>query len=108
MTEKTWWDYFDEDPREEIGRNVEGVFGEPVLVIMPRVFWAYLDWMETELKGDVRSFFIECEAVRSPVHGCITAAYQNAVYQNFLKRERKGLSRPPWCPALAPHELLDI
>jgi hypothetical protein len=108
MTEKTWFDYFDEDPLEEVGRMVEGVFGEPVLIVIPRSSWAYLDWMETELQGDIKSFFIECEAARTPAHGNSTQAYQNAVYQNFLKCEKKGLPRPEWCNPAAAHELLDI
>ena len=54
----------------------------------------YLDWLESELKGDVKGFFKECEEHRTPEHGTCHEAYSNVVYRNFLKREKAKLPRP--------------
>lgn len=35
------------------------------------MYWAYLDWMEAELKGDTVGFFKGVEALRTPEHGDI-------------------------------------
>ena len=108
MTEKTWYDYFDEDPDEEIGRNVEGIFGETILIVMPRVSWAYLDWMETELGGNIKGFIHRCETIYIPEDECRHEAYKMAVYYNYIKRESKKLSRPPWCPAADPDDIAEL
>ncbi|WP_417261456.1 hypothetical protein [Celeribacter sp.] len=104
MQEKTWYDYFDEDPDEEIGRNIEGVFGEPSLVVLPRIYWAYVDWLNNETGGGIRDFFLKLESVPIPIEACRNEAYKNTIYYNYLKREKKNLSRPPWCPAAAPED----
>lgn len=108
MQEKTWYDYFDEDPSEEIGRFVQGLFGEDVNIIMPRISWAYLDWLETELGGDLKGFFLKCETIDIPQDECRHEAYRNAVYYNYIKRESKKLARPPWCPPADPTEIDEI
>lgn len=100
-----WYKHFSEDPDEQVGRYVEGVFDEKVLIVMPRMYWAYLDWMETELRGDIVGFFKKCEAVRTPEHGHVGQAYQNAVYCNMMTREKKGLKRPDWLNAASKQEI---
>ncbi len=108
MNYETWYQHFDEDPDEEIGRYVKGIFNKDVLVILPRVSWAYIDWMESELKGNVKEFFEGVDQVRTPEHGTIHQAYQNAIYFNFIQREKSGLSRPPWCGKATPEQLADF
>ncbi|MDW3181647.1 hypothetical protein [Roseobacter sp.] len=96
MEKETWYKYFKEDPNEKIGRYISGVFDEKVLVVLPRVFWAYIDWMEVEHKADFTSFFKQCESVpleEDERH----EVYRNTVYKNFLQFEKAGLSRPEWC-----------
>jgi len=88
--------YFEEDPEEKVGRYITGIFDEEVLVVMPRISWAYLDWLEQELNADVKAFFQQCEAVplsEEERH----EVYQNTVYKNFLQCEKAGLPRPAWC-----------
>lgn len=96
MKTTRWYKYFKEHPEEQVGRYVDGVFEEKVLVVMPRAYWAYLDWMETELKGDITGFFKGVESLRTPEHGHTGQAYQNTVYSNMIEREKKGLKRPDW------------
>ncbi|MEP1327058.1 hypothetical protein [Pseudophaeobacter sp.] len=108
MNYETWHKYFDEDPEEEIGRNVKGIFGEDLLVVLPRISWTYLDWLERNAKVDVQRFFRDCEALRTPDYGCHHKVYQNTVYKNFLERERDGLARPEWCDPAPAMDLVDI
>jgi hypothetical protein len=108
MNQETWWDYFDEDPNEEIGRQVVGLFDEPITIAMPRISWAYLDWMKSELGGDLKGFFQKCETIAIPHDECRNEAHRNAVYYNYIKRESKGLSRPPWCRAATKNEISEL
>jgi hypothetical protein len=106
MKSNLWYKHFSEDPDEQVGRYVEGVFDEKVLIVLPRSSWAYLDWMETELLGDVVGFFKKVEAVRTPENGDATNAYMNAIYFNYFERERKGLSRPEWLNPISKEDML--
>jgi len=108
MQEKTWYDYFDEDPYEQIGRFVKGAFGEDISVIMPRISWAYLDWLEQNEKISLRLFFEDVEKVRTENHGNMHEVYQATIHHNFLKREKEKLPRPEWCEPAEPEDLLDL
>lgn len=105
MQEKTWEDCFDEDPDEEIGRFVKGVFGEDVKVIMPRISWAYLDWLKEHQKANLEKFFSDCEAVALSENENRNSAYQNTVYEIYLQREKDNLPQPDWCLSV---DLLDF
>ena len=97
MASGNWHDYFDEDPEEEIGRYVKGFSEEDLLVVLPRISWAYADWMEKELKADMVGLFMTVDTLRTPDHGTRTNAFQNVIYKNYLECEKAGLPRPPWC-----------
>lgn len=105
MTEKTWWDYFDEDPNEPIGRQVEGMFGEKITVSINRLDWEYLDWIEKELGGKTKEFIKYVERVRRPNDGERNDIFAAAVRQIYLRFEKQGKPRPPWC---APANPLDF
>jgi len=108
MNLETWYKHFDEDPSEELGRNVKGIFGEPMLIVLPRITWAWLDWMESENSANVEEFFIRNQETWTPEHGCRHKAFHQVVHKSFLAREKKGLSRPDWCDPAPPEELLDF
>ena len=107
MSYETWHKHFDEDPEEEIGRNVKGIFGEPMLVVMPRISWAYVDWLEQQ-GANVEEFFVKNQMTWTPEHGCRNIAFQNIVHKSFLVREKKGKPRPEWCDPAPAEDLLDI
>lgn len=108
MKSETWWDHFNEDPYEKIGRYVAGAFGRPIIVYLSRISWAYLDWLEEEEACDVQQFFIDNDAIRLESDGCLHAWMEGAVKTGYLRRERKGLPRPSWCPPANPAEFVDI
>lgn len=108
MKEKTWHDYFNEEPDEEIGRFVKGVFDEPTLVILPRVSWAYVDWMKESQGCDVEEAFKKNLISWTPEYGCRHNAFKNLVFKSFLKMEKRGLPRPEWCGPADPVDLMDI
>lgn len=100
---------FDEDPFERIGRYVNDGFGCRVIVHMPRISWAYLDWLEENVEGvDVRQFFIDNDVARLESDGCIHEWMEGAVRKAYLYRERNGCPRPEWCPPANPCDLIDI
>lgn len=107
MNDETWHDYFDDDPFERVGRHIKGTLGELRAVSMYRINWAYLDWMEENHGGNVENFFIENELVWRPEFGTLDEFLEGAVRTTFLRSEREGKSRPPWCAAASPAEYLD-
>lgn len=104
MSHEAWYKHFGEDPEEKIGRYVEGIFDEKLLVILPRIYWAYIDWIEVNLKVDVVAFFKECETHplgEDERH----EVYQNTLYKNFLQCEKARLKRPEWLSAATQAEI---
>lgn len=97
-----WWDYFDVDPYEVLGRQMTGLFGEPITIRLDRISWAYLDWLNSELKGDIKRFVRDVERALRPEHGDRDTAYAGAVHNVYLRYERDGKRRPPWCPPANP------
>lgn len=101
--------HFNEDPYERVGRYVEDGFGRQVIVHMPRVSWAYLDWIADNVEGaDIRQFFIDNDLSRLPADGSIHDWMEGAVRKTYLLRERDGRPRPEWCPPAHPFEFLEL
>lgn len=108
MRSKTWWDYFEDDPFEPIGRMVIGAFGQRIVIRMPRISWAYLDWL-AEIEGsDIAQFFIDNDYARTAQDGSIDDWMEGAVRTGFLRREQKGYARPAWLQPAHPAEYMDI
>lgn len=99
---ENWWSYFDTDLHEILGRQMTGLFGEPITIRLDRISWAYLDWLGAELKGDIKRFVSDVERALRPEHGGRDAAYAGAVHNVYLRFERDGKPRPPWCPPANP------
>ena len=57
MNSDLWWDYFDEDPYEKSGRYMPDAFGNPIIVRLARISWAYLDWLDETYDRDGGKFF---------------------------------------------------
>lgn len=108
MNSEPWWDYFDEDPYEKIGRMVPGQFGQPTVIRLARISWAYLDWYVETYGGDMGKFFQVNIEIYDPREGCIDAWMEGAVSKTYLGQERAGRPRPPWCPAAFPAQFMDI
>ncbi|WP_424973314.1 hypothetical protein [Dinoroseobacter sp. S76] len=108
MIEETWWDYFDEDPYEEIGRQVSDCFGSPITVVLERISWAYVDWYGAYYDFDTNDFFRENHRGYRPSEGCLNAWFQKGIVKTFLDRERAGEPRPPWCPPAPEPYLVDM
>lgn len=108
MNSKSWWDYFDEDPYEKIGRHVQSVMGVPIVVKLARISWAYLDWLEQTEQRNIQNFFRENEEIHDPNECDFDEWMEGAVHQGYLERERDGCPRPDWCPPANPAELVDI
>jgi len=108
MIHKTWWDFYDEDPYEKIGRYVPNAFGQDVIVELTRIAWTYLDWLEETEGSDIRQFFIDNDRVRLPSDGSIHTWMEGSVKTGFLRRERKGAPRPLWLAPAHPSEYVDI
>jgi len=108
MRYETWWDYFDEDPYEKVGRSVPGAFGQPMTVQLTRIAWAYLDWLKEQPECDVDQFFITNDRLRTETDGCLHACMEGNVQYAFLRREKLGAARPPWLPPASPSEYVDI
>jgi len=108
MKNECWNDYFDEDPFEVVGRQVEGAFGEVIVVSINRVDWAYLDWVEKELGGKIDDFIKLVERMRRPHDGERNEVFAAAVRQVYLKFERDGRPRPPWCTPAHPDEFDEL
>ncbi|WP_424991314.1 hypothetical protein [Fluviibacterium sp. S390] len=100
--------HFNEDPYERLGRYVTDGFGCRAIVHMPRVSWAYLDWLEKVEGCDVAGFFIDNDLIRLESDGSIHDWMESAVRTAYLRRERKGLPRPEWCPPANPCDFVDI
>lgn len=108
MKAATWWDHYNEDPYEIIGRHVIGAFGCPIIVNLSRISWAYLDWLDETEGSDDDFFFIENDRIRRESDGSIHDWMEGAVRTLYLRRERSGSPRPPWCPPVNPAEFVDI
>lgn len=108
MAHKTWWDYFDDDPYEKVGRFVPSAFGHPIIVELTRISWAYLDWLDEVQGNDGGEFFIANDRVRIPTKESIHEKMESAVGTLFLRREKAGSPRPGWCPPANPADLADI
>ncbi|MGH1466135.1 MAG: hypothetical protein ACRBBQ_12320 [Cognatishimia sp.] len=104
MAHEAWYKHYKDDPEEKIGRYLEGVFDEKVLVVLPRIHWAYVDWIAVNLKVDVPTFFKQCEThplTEEERH----EVYQNTLYKNYLQCEKAGLKRPPFLGAATKEEI---
>ncbi|MEM6899087.1 MAG: hypothetical protein AAF583_04875 [Pseudomonadota bacterium] len=108
MNGETWWDYFDEDPYEKIGRQVPGAMGQPITVVMPRISWAYIDWLLAHDAIAVDQFFIDNDLALRSEYGAIDDWMEGAVRKAFLYREKHDALRPAWLPAALPAEYMDI
>jgi len=102
MKQETWWDYFDEDPEEIIGRQVVGLFGEKLTYHQRRINWAYLDWIEEHLNCEINEMFLNVEKYWRPEDGPLEEFVGAIVRQNFIRFEKEGKPRPPWCPPVDP------
>ena len=108
MNQKTWWDFYDEDPDEKIGRYMLDAFGHPMIVILRRLSWAYVDWL-AEVEGcDVVGCFQDNDRERWEIDGTIHEVMEGTIRLAYLERERDGLPRPAWCPPADPSDLMDI
>lgn len=105
---ENWWNYFDEDPYEVIGRQYLGLFDETITVRLSRINWAYLDWLKSELKGDIPRFIKDVEKLSRPEHGNRDDAFAGGVRSVFLRYERDGRPRPPWCSPADPNFFVDL
>lgn len=108
MIQKTWWDFYDEDPDERIGRFYKDDFGQDIVIHMPRISWTYVDWLRDVEGCDPEAFFIENAAARLPEDGCIHEFMEGAVRKSFLMRERSRLPRPEWLVPAEPYELYEL
>lgn len=108
MSYKTWWDFYDEDPYEKIGRYVPDAFGQPMIVQLTRIAWEYVDWLRDVEKCDMDQFFRENDGLRLPSDGCVHACFEGTVKFAFLTREREGYPRPEWLQPAHPQEYVDI
>lgn len=108
MIQKTWWDFYDEDPFEKIGRYVPDTFGNPIVVSLERISWAYLDWYVEHRNGDMDLFFRENHKSFEPYRYNLDDWMEDAVRHTYLWEEKQGNPRPPWCEAAGPAEYMDI
>lgn len=108
MIQKTWWDFYTEDPYEILGRYVPNAFGQQVIVEMPRISWTYLDWLDETEGTDDGQFFIDNDQVHLESDEPFSAWMEGAVKTLFLRRERSGSPRPPWLAPAYPEEYMDI
>jgi hypothetical protein len=105
---KTWFDYFDTDPFELIGRYIEDSLSSKKILRMQRIDWEYVDWL-AEVEGcNMVGFLKDNDAVYRPEDGDYDDFIIGCVKTAYLRREKMGLPRPVWCPAADPHELFDI
>ena len=104
----TWWQEYGEDPFERVGRIVIGAMGQEITLHMPRVSWAYVDWLRDVEGCDMVQFFKANDEVYLPEDGCFHAWMEGAVRTCFLRRERKGLRKPSWLRPALPAEYMDI
>ncbi|MEM7061106.1 MAG: hypothetical protein AAF557_26295 [Pseudomonadota bacterium] len=107
-SQKTWWDFYDEDPYEKIGREVSNAFGRSTVIALQRVTWAYMDWVQETEEADFTQFFIDNELIHRPADGSFDDWMEGAVRKAFLCRERNGAPRPEWLPPADPIEYADI
>jgi len=108
MNSKGWWNTFDNDPYEKVGRFVHGAMGAEILVRLARISWAYLDWLDEVEKCDGREFFCDNEKIHNPSECDFDDWMEGAVHQLYLEREKEGSPRPEWCPPANPADLMDI
>ena len=108
MNSEPWWDYFNEDPYEKIGRYVPDQFGHNTIIHLTRIGWEYVDWLARVEGCDMDQFFVDNDTVRLASDGCKHSWMQGAVFTCFLRRERKGLPRPAWLLPALPCEYMDI
>ena len=105
---KTWWNYFRGDPYEQIGRVVEDSFGATRIVTMDRMMWSYIDWLRDTEGLNVGKFFKDNDLTYRPAEGDYNEVMKSCVKTEFLRREKRGKPRPPWCPPANPIELVDV
>ncbi|WP_306129707.1 hypothetical protein [Roseovarius sp. MMSF_3350] len=108
MESEKWWDYFDEEPYEKVGRKIKGVFEHEMTVCLARISWAYLDWLEENSGAKIWKFFIDNELAHRPDMTNFDDWMEQAVYGTFLRREKRGEPRPPWCPPADPKDFVFI
>lgn len=108
MNSDPWWDYFDEDPLEKIGRLVPGAFGHPVTVVLARISWNYLAWLEDRYDGDIGKFFQINHRHYDPRECSFDDWMEGAIADTFVEYEKDGSPRPEWLRPAEPWEMMDI
>jgi hypothetical protein len=90
---RNWYDVSSEDPHEIIGRYVNNALGVREIVMMPRISWAYLDWLE-EGGAQIAEHIKACDRKRGDIEfgDCL----QTWTYWALQDRDRAGLPRPAW------------
>jgi len=108
MNSDLWWDYFDEDPYEKSGRYMPDAFGNPIIVRLARISWAYLDWLDETYDRDGGKFFQDNHKVHDPLECDFDEWMEGAVSGVYLRNERRSRPRPAWCPAANPAQYTDV
>lgn len=94
-----WWKHFDKDPHEKIERLVPGADGTPVPVSLARISWAYLDWVDVEYETDSQDFFTNGHRNYNRETHSFDEWMEGSIRNLFLRMEKRGEPRPPFCPA---------
>lgn len=84
-------------------------FGNPIVVRLARISWAYLDWLDETYERDGDWFFSENHRVHDPrEYGDFDTWMEGAVSKTFLQHEKKGNPRPAWCPAASLAQIAEL
>lgn len=97
-TIRSWYDISDEDPYELVGRFIENSLGIPEIVTIPRINWAYFDWLQYDQGRDLRAWVKKCDLTRLNSTETFSEILRDSLYEAYVYREELGDPRPPWLP----------
>ncbi|WP_208352873.1 hypothetical protein [Pseudaestuariivita rosea] len=106
MRSDNWWMYNEEDPFEEMARQFVDSMGAPFTVTMEHFYWAYVDWLDEETNWPTAEWMLECEKLYVPSEQkSFDNMFKRAVFSRFIRREKRGQTRPPWILPATPEQL---
>lgn len=107
MSEESWWEHYTDDPFLKVGNYVPDSFGNPVIVTLDLITWAYIDWY-SETHGSDPSLYFQKLHVLCPEDLSFSDWIEDSVRNTYLREEREGRQRPPWCSEARPDEYQDV
>lgn len=87
---------------EPVGRTYKNAFGVDEIIVLPRNYWNYVDWLNTRLEVDIQDWIVECDKHRDDK--TLSENLMEWLYWDECDRHRNGHHTPTLRPPIGYEE----